>query len=847
MNEPLRAPIIWCDPQKENAPAEAEAPKQKHMQTDDNTGAEVLRAPAFCSVFADASGSTVKSGPATWLDLVAALQIPDTYASKGASPLLKLAAFGGVRTPKGCLRHDDNIVEVYGVEADYDAELISVDRAGDMLATHGIEAVIYTTASHTNERPRWRVLAPLSRPHSPAERAGLVAKINYALGGILASESFTLSQSFYFGRVEGVPYQVRHVRGEFVDDSLVLDELFPDDRKGRQPLERDDMERQITLASVTDETVAEVRSALAVFTEQDADSYHVWAEQVGQALKSLAQAGREIEAREMWHEFSAKSEKYDRAKCDHKWDRDLDPNRITYKSIFEWATSRGWLNPKSAQALKASATAETRLDRTDAGNTSLLATLTDGDLRYVPEYKSWLWWDGQRWERDTYGSKAVSAALQVAEHYHQKAADIRAQSSMGGLDDKERDKIDKVAKSLEQWATRCRSKSSIDNMLGLAKADGRFTLPAEKLDRDPWLFGVDNGVVDLRTGELRPAGRDDLVTKRSPVRFDPSARAPRWLQFIEEVTATPSPNMGKAYTSRPALGEYLQRSLGYAMTGSTAEHKMFMAIGEGSNGKNVLLDLMQWIMGGYCETIAPEALMASRHDADAERATPSARKLAGARVAISSESKEGQRLDVALVKRHTGGGFMTARALHENAFTFEITHKLWLMTNHKPALDHMDEAMRGRLHMIPFDMRWNRPGHPERDPNLPDGDKSLPEKLKAEAEGVLAWLIAGALCYVRDGLEPPSEVVNMTRDYFKDQDPIGLWLDTCERCEVSKGGTAAELFDLYRSWCADEEFGVEVAGSQTSFSKNLKSRGVIGQKTKSGQKYALRAQKISLV
>ena len=805
------------------------------------------------SVFRDIQAQAVDQRPASWDELVGILSSPKERASKDTCELIKLATFGDRRSAKGAIRNNDNVQEIYGVEGDYDGEQTSVDQACTLLAQHQIEALIYTSPSHTEERPRWRVLAPLSTPRAPEEREGLVAMLNWALGGILARESFTLSQIYYFGKVAGVSYQARRVHGVPLDVLELtgnLGEAYPagesKPKASREAVNSEvmDFERTVTLAAVTDETIKELRSALEVLSKADADEYLFWIE-FGQALKSVAQAGREEEALTLWHEFSAKSGKYDADECNAKWES-FAPDRISYRSIFEWAAARGWVNPRSAEALKANATAATRLDRTDAGNVALLAQVTAGNLRFVPEYKIWLWWSGERWERDDYGIHCMAAALQVAEHYHRKANEIRKQAESVGLDDQERKNVERAAKSMEEWANRCRNKGSLDNMLSLAKSDPRFTLPADRLDRDPWLFGVDNGVVDLRSGALRPAGRDDLVTKRSPVRFDPTARAPRWLQFIEEITATPLRGATCGYRARPALSSYMQRALGYSMTGRTAEHKMFMAIGEGSNGKNVLLDLWQWIAGDYCQTIAPEALMASRYDADAERATPGARKLAGARAAISSESKDGQRLDVALVKRHTGGGYMTARGLHENAFTFEITHKLWLMTNHRPALDHMDEAMRGRLHMIPFDMRWNRPGHPDRDSMLPDGDKTLPDKLKVEAEGVLAWLVEGAVAYSSDGLEPPDEVVRMTRDYFKDQDPVGLWLETCEPCEHRHGGLAKELLDAFRCWCSREGFLEGSVMSAKTFSQTLKARGIESHRGNAGMRYGLRAQILGL-
>lgn len=599
-----------------------------------------------------------------------------------------------------------------------------------------------------------------------------------------------------------------------------------------------DLDRIVTLDQVTDETIADLWSALETFTAKDADDYDLWVPKLGHAIKSLAQAGREEVALEMWHKVSAKSLRYDHDQTQAKWET-INPDRITYKTIFELAMARGWVNTKSAKALKASATADTRQDRTDAGNVTLMAQQVDGNLRFVPERRMWLWWDGERWTPDTYGTFAQAAALQVAEHYHRQAIELRKQGERKGLDDKESKRIEQAATSVEKWATQCRNKKAIDNMLALAKGDARFALAVGELDCDPWLFGVDNGVVDLRTGTLREACREDYVTRRAPVAFNPAAQAPRWKQFIKEITAKPVAGAVGSYQAREALAAYMQRALGYAMTGSTGEHKMFIAIGEGSNGKNVLLDLLQWLMGDYCQNVPPEALMATRHDADSERPSPTAATLAGARTAISSESKDGQRLDVALVKRHTGGGYMTARFLRENTFRFEITHKLWLMTNHKPALDHMDEAMRGRLHMIPFDMRWNRPGHPERNPSLPDGDKELPTKLKQEAEGVLAWLIEGAVAYVQEGLEPPDEVVRMTKAFFMDQDPLGRWLDTCTLCEAPSGTSAADLFSAFNSWQnkEDEEGGPV---SQKAFSQALAARGIAKHTDKFSTKYGLR-------
>ena len=607
-----------------------------------------------------------------------------------------------------------------------------------------------------------------------------------------------------------------------------------------KPESENDLYHIHTLQSVNDQTIEDLESALMALKQDRVEDYHQWIN-VLQALASLKLTAHAEIVCELAHKFSQRSSyKYDTDDLNNRWEG-MNPTEITYKSVFKWAQDDGWINPRSGAALLAGQTHISRIDRTDAGNTSLLAEITDGNLRYVPERNLWLWWDGQRWVVDQYGTAAQEQALAGAEYYHKEAAELRNQIQDKSLDTTESKLIDKAAENQEKWATQCRNKRAIDSMLSLAKSDERFTLSVAELDRDPWLFGVENGVVNLRTGTLREAGRDDYVTRRSPVRFDPDAKAPRWQQFINEITASPDPKNPQSYKARPELADYLRRALGYAMTGSTSEHKMFIAIGEGSNGKNVLLDTLQWVLGDYCQTIPPEALMAAKYATDAERPSPTTAMLAGARVAIGSESKDGQKLDVALVKRHTGGGYITARYMRENTFRFEITHKLWLMTNHKPALDHMDEALRGRLHLIPFDMRWNRPGHPDRNPFLPDGDKDLMDKLKEEAEGILAWMLKGATVYHKEGLDPPQEVVRMTQTYFKESDPIARWLDECcEPCEPKVGEFAKNLFESFRSWCNEEGCGEVPPHSQTAFSAELKKRAIQKHKTNDGMRYGLR-------
>lgn len=392
-------------------------------------------------------------------------------------------------------------------------------------------------------------------------------------------------------------------------------------------------------------------------------------------------------------------------------------------------------------------------------------------------------------------------------------------------------------------------------LLAIAGKFQHVALPMKRLDADPLqLLGVANGMVDLRTGTLRAVARDDFGTKRSPVPFDPAAaNAPKWVKFMEEITGSPAPPQTDAqgnviagtvgqFKPRPALADYLRRALGYSLTGLTEQHKLFVCVGAGSNGKNVLLDIVQWVLGDYGVSLPSTMLLDTKNVDDAEKASPNTARLVGARCAISSENKERQKFAVATIKRHTGDSTMSARFLHGNPFEFQISHKLWMMTNAVPAIEHLDGAIRGRLHFIPFDRQWNRPGEADRNPLLPDGNERLIDELKKEGPGILAWLVAGAVQYEKDKenrLVPPAKVANMTRAYFTEQDVLGKWLEHYERCDPKEGTPAKSLFEAFQTWGADDAIDSSKY-NVTSFGKALAARHVGKLKTKQGMVYGLR-------
>lgn len=262
------------------------------------------------SVFRSKTYKGIARQSRTWSYLVKSLEQPDEYASKESCPLIKLATFGDVKTPNGALRHEANMQQVHGVEADYDGEQVSVEKAAALLEFSGIEAIIYTSPSHTEARPRWRVLAPLSRAYPVAERRRFVAMLNNALGGILAAESFTPAQCFFFGKVRGAVYRTRHVRGEPLDMSLVLDEQYP-------PTAAPTVVTEPKAAPAPRADLDELRERMQALPVATLTDYQGW---LNAGMAAHHETNGSDEGLDIWDEVSRKAPKYaGREDLAHRW------------------------------------------------------------------------------------------------------------------------------------------------------------------------------------------------------------------------------------------------------------------------------------------------------------------------------------------------------------------------------------------------------------------------------------------------------------------------------------------------------------------------------------------------
>ncbi|MCA1944323.1 MAG: phage/plasmid primase, P4 family [Desulfovibrio sp.] len=329
------------------------------------------------------------------------------------------------------------------------------------------------------------------------------------------------------------------------------------------------------------------------------------------------------------------------------------------------------------------------------------------------------------------------------------------------------------------------------------QADRAFAVTSEIWDTDPFKLGTPAGTVNLKTGYLLPPQREEYITKQTAVAPDEWSDCPTWKRFLADATR-----------GDEALQKYLQRITGYLLTGSTKEHALFFVYGPGGNGKSVFLTAITEILADYATTSSMETFIASKND----RHPTDLAMLNGARLVSASETEEGRAWAESKIKQMTGGDKITARFMRQDFFTFTPQFKLLIVGNHQPNLHNVDDAMRRRFNMIPF----------EHQPEQPDPD--LPAKLRAEYPGILRWMIEGCLEWQQIGLARPEVVTQATAEYFDGQDVFGQWLEEC--CEVGahKAGQPSELF---ASWKAFAERNGEDAGNAKSFANNLKKRGFL--------------------
>jgi putative DNA primase/helicase len=428
---------------------------------------------------------------------------------------------------------------------------------------------------------------------------------------------------------------------------------------------------------------------------------------------------------------------------------------------------------------------------TDLGNAKRFISQYGRDVRYVPLWKKWLLWDGTRWAVDgTYN--VIQRAKETVRSLPTELASIQE---------------DERRRSFAQHMARSESHGRIVDMVELAKSEPGVPVTPEQLDADPWVLNVCNGTLDLRTGHLRPHARADLLTKLAPVTYDPGALCPTWVGFLSRILAGDG-----------ELIRFVQKVIGYSLTGSTQEQCLFILYGAGANGKSTLIQTISALLGDYARQTPTETLLIQRGDGVRNDLA----RLQGARFVSAVEVEGGRKLAEALVKQLTGGDTITARFLYGEHFEFQPMFKLWLAVNHKPVVQGTDHAIWRRLRLIPFTV------------TIPaaEQDKRLTEKLQAELPGILRWAVEGCLLWQQEGLEPPAAVHRATGDYRAEMDVIAAFIRDCCVVEPQRQVSTSELYAEYRGWC--EQMG-ESAVTQKAFGTALRERGCTPGRTSGGR------------
>jgi putative DNA primase/helicase len=334
----------------------------------------------------------------------------------------------------------------------------------------------------------------------------------------------------------------------------------------------------------------------------------------------------------------------------------------------------------------------------------------------------------------------------------------------------------------------------------LQLAPGHMYVEAETLDTNAFLLNCANGTLDLMSGELRPANPDDLISKISPIEYEPGATCSEWDSVVLDICC-----------GDMELMRYIQRVIGYSVTGEIREQVMFVFSGTGANGKDTILGRVRKALGDYCGIAAPNLLVKPT----GERHPTEITDLRSQRLVIASESSEGAKLYEAQVKLFTGSDVLKGRRMGGDFYEFPNTSKIVLMTNHRPTIEGTDYGIWRRLHIIPFNQRYVKGEN---------RDDSLWDRLDAnELPGILNWCIEGCIQWQEHSLSPPEIVLNATQDYRQEQDILGEFFDECCTFTRTSQVTAKALYKKYKDWCEDAG---ERAQSQKWIWPKLTERGV---------------------
>lgn len=541
-------------------------------------------------------------------------------------------------------------------------------------------------------------------------------------------------------------------------------------------------------------SIDQAREALRAIDAAEAD-YDTWVT-VGMALHH--ESGGDAAWHALWDEWCVDSGKFVQATGDAKWrtfGRRTTGRPVTMRTVLKLAADARGVGADAA--VPAIVTPGLRL-RTELGNAWRMVDRYGSELRWCAELGAWLRWTGVYW-RVAHETEMLNLAAATVE-----ALWDEARAMPMGTDEEIAARADAF-----KWAARSQTRGMCAAMVGLAAATAELWVRASDLDAEPMLLGVQNGAVDLRTGELRAPDAAALITRVAGCSYERGAPAPVWRATVLEV-----------FKGNPVMADFFQRLMGYIALGMPVEDLLVILYGTGNNGKSTLMDALRRALGAHATMTAASTFLreGGAAGASAGGARPDVLALAGARLAVVTEPEEGGELREALVKSMTGGESIPARALYSGTIVqVQPTWTAVMATNHRPIVRGDDTGIWRRLLLIAFERDFDR-----------DGTKDVHReaRLLAELPGILWWVVEGALAYQAGGLQIPAAVDAARREYRGEMDLLADWLN--ERCVVGPTERAS-LDALWADWeaWAKSRGELRYIASRKSLSRRLQNRACV--------------------
>jgi putative DNA primase/helicase len=398
----------------------------------------------------------------------------------------------------------------------------------------------------------------------------------------------------------------------------------------------------------------------------------------------------------------------------------------------------------------------------DLFNAKMMTREYGSEIRFCGPWKKWVIWDGRRWKRDD-ENLIYQMGIDTIRGMYKKS-----------IPNKTKDE----AMAMMEHAGRSESVRKIEAMIKAAAWNKDINILPEILDRHSFIFNCRNGMIDLHSGRLLPHEKERMITKISPVKYDPEADCPVWKKFLKEI-----------FDKNKDLINFIQRALGWALTGDNGSQAMFILYGNGANGKSTFINTVMKLMGDYATSTPTETFMQKKGD----QASNDIARLKGTRFVSAMEAEYGGKLAEAVVKRLTGDDVISARFLYGEFFDFLPTFKIFMATNHKPKIGGTDNAIWRRIRMIPFEVSFSENKQ----------DRKLSEKLENELPGILAWIVEGTLKWQKEGLGSAPAILEATSVYRQEMSAIETFLE--EMCVKNPTTMVKSLFlyNAYKKWCEE--------------------------------------------